>query len=192
MLHFRLIDSQFLPHVGCDFEINIKKGEALIVHGENGIGKTSLLRMIHSTHSFDHVFVEQLALDFFYDRRLDKIKKILMGSLPANSHQKFLGLWKDFELDKKEDRELSQLSGGEAQSLKLIAGLALDHELYLLDEPTHFLDVNRKKILASFLRKLLDEGKSLIIVEHDLTWVPENWIKLKMIEVAGQIRLEGK
>lgn len=63
------------------------------------------------------------------------------------------------------------LSGGEAQRVKLASYLAKksgDRSLYIFDEPTtglHFEDVNK---LLSSLRRLLDAGASLVVIEHNL------------------------
>lgn len=72
------------------------------------------------------------------------------------------------------------LSGGEAQRVKLATELAKQSEgnaLYLLDEPTtglHFQDI---QVLMGVLRKLRDDGNSLIIVEHNLDVIREaDWV----------------
>ncbi len=192
MLEFKLSDPNFLAHVGCEIDLQVNKGEALVIFGENGVGKTTLLRKIHSHFDFDHGFVEQSSLDFFYDRRLTNIKNILVNSLSNLNFQKFQELWRDFQLDKKEDRLLSQLSGGESQALKLAASLATDHAFFLLDEPSHFLDLKRKETLNLFLQNLLKEGKSLLIVEHDLNWIPKEWARLELKESDGTVRLERR
>lgn len=67
------------------------------------------------------------------------------------------------------DRELADLSGGERQRVAIAATLATDADLYLFDEPSSFLDVERRLSAARAIRERIeDTGAAAMIVEHDL------------------------
>ena len=73
----------------------------------------------------------------------------------------------DVGLSAKADRRLSELSGGELQLAALARTLATDADLYLIDEPSSYLDIVHRLRVARLLRSL-GERKSVIVVEHDL------------------------
>lgn len=171
MYRFRIYDPDFLPHSGCDVEFSLHQGECLVIAGENGIGKSTLLRRLYLDNRSLSSLVEQKGMDFFFDRSLHKIKKIFLGSHEDISRDIFLKLWSTFKLDQKEDRYQSSLSGGESQALKLCLGLSVKRELYLLDEPSQFLDEASRMKLNDILEELLKNNKTLLLVEHDLSWV---------------------
>src|SRR5207245_10717680 len=60
-----------------------------------------------------------------------------------------------------------QLSGGEAQRVAIARALAPDPALLLMDEPTAALDPARRTALAATLRRLCDQGRSLLVATHD-------------------------
>lgn len=83
----------------------------------------------------------------------------------------------------------STLSGGESQRIKLVSELGrreTEHTLYLLDEPTtglHMIDVAR---LTKTLRRLVDRGNSVIIIEHDQALIRESDYIIELGPGAGQ------
>lgn len=65
-------------------------------------------------------------------------------------------------------REVGQLSGGELQRMAIAAALLRDVDVYVIDEPSSFLDVSQRILVARALRELKQRRKTLVIVEHDL------------------------
>jgi ABC-type multidrug transport system ATPase subunit len=191
---FELHDPLFLPHCGCDLQLPIKLGSCTVLVGENGIGKTTLLhRLSTSVPSDSRAVVEQKASEYFFDRKLFTLKNFFCeANLRHFNKSDFLSLWRDFELDKKEDRMLSNLSGGESQALKLCLSLSKVCDFYFLDEPSQFLDSSKKKVLVHFLEKLKDSGKSLIIIEHNRDWIPPEWQVQQLVIHDDFLRLGDK
>lgn len=190
MYEFTLTDPQFLPHSGCEIQFSLKPGHVLCVMGENGIGKTTLVRRFW--HEFEHQsisYTPQSQLEIFYDRNLAKFRELFLQA--GNLHidvLKFEKLWVDFGLSQKGDRSLSTLSGGEAQCLKLITGLCLRREVFVLDEPSQYLDQNKIQILRRWLDDLLAENKAILLVEHDRSWMSDSWQILELKNLDGLIR----
>jgi len=177
MYKFVLKEPDFLPHIGCDVELSLEQGETLFLTGENGLGKSTLLKKVSEKLS-DSYLLSQSPLDSFYDRRLDQyISAVEKGLGDRMDKEVFARIWRKFGLDIKMDRLLSQLSGGERQCVKLATGLALHSPLLLLDEPSQYLDQEKKAILFGCLQALNQQGKSLLIVEHDLSW----WKKKSLV-----------
>lgn len=183
MLKLKLNDPQFLPHAGCDVELLLEVKEALTIIGENGLGKSTLVHRFYSHHEDIMSIIEQKAMDQFYNRSLKKLREIFLNSGAKKINQDFFNhCWTGFGLDQKENRMLDSLSGGEGQALKICMGLAVEAKVYVLDEPSQYLDESMKKVLSRLLHDLLTLEKSILMVEHDLNWqvFPMKVVELKM------------
>lgn len=77
------------------------------------------------------------------------------------------GITKRLDIDKLLDREVSQLSGGELQRVAIASTLLKDRDIYMIDEPSSFLDVKQRLRVAREIRKLADD-RAVMVVEHDL------------------------
>ena len=71
------------------------------------------------------------------------------------------------------DRQIGQLSGGQHQRVFLARALAQDADLYLLDEPFAGVDAATEKAIIDVLKSLREEGKTVVVVHHDLATVAE-------------------
>lgn len=72
-------------------------------------------------------------------------------------------------LQKVLDRDVAQLSGGELQRLAVAVAASKDAEYYFFDEPSSYNDVYQRLAVAKVMRDLAEEGKSVMVVEHDMT-----------------------
>jgi energy-coupling factor transporter ATP-binding protein EcfA2 len=59
-----------------------------------------------------------------------------------------------------------------------------------LDEPSQYLDAHRKKVLLNYLEKLSRDGKALLVVEHNLEWLPSGW-KAQQLVVKDDVLKRG-
>jgi manganese/zinc/iron transport system ATP- binding protein len=71
------------------------------------------------------------------------------------------------------DRQISQLSGGQQQRVFLARALAQEARLYFMDEPFAGVDPATETAIVDVLRRLRSEGRTVIVVHHDLQSVPE-------------------
>jgi manganese/zinc/iron transport system ATP- binding protein len=71
------------------------------------------------------------------------------------------------------DRQISQLSGGQQQRTFLARALVQNAELYLMDEPFAAVDASTEKTIVEILRQLKSNGKTSVVIHHDLQTVPE-------------------
>lgn len=85
------------------------------------------------------------------------------------------------------DRQISQLSGGQQQRVFLARALAQQADLYLMDEPFAGVDAATEHAILELLRKLRHDGKTVIVVHHDLQTVEEyfEWVVLLNLHVIA-------
>lgn len=78
------------------------------------------------------------------------------------------------------DRQISQLSGGQQQRIFLARALAQDASLYFMDEPFVGVDAATEKAIITLLGELKKQGKTVLVVHHDLSTVKEyfDWVIL--------------
>ena len=67
------------------------------------------------------------------------------------------------------DRQIGKLSGGQQQRVFLARALAQESDLYLMDEPFSGVDAVTEKAIIELLRELKNNGKTLLVVHHDLS-----------------------
>lgn len=85
------------------------------------------------------------------------------------------------------DRQISQLSGGQQQRTFLARALVQDAQLYFMDEPFAAVDAVTERAIVTLLQTLREQGKTVIVVHHDLQTVPEyfDWVTLLNIEIIA-------
>ena len=80
-------------------------------------------------------------------------------------------LVEDLNLGASIDKSVQDLSGGELQRLAVAVAAAKDADLYLFDEPSSFNDVYQRMAVSRAIRRLADDGRRVMVVEHDLTFL---------------------
>ena len=80
-------------------------------------------------------------------------------------------------------RQISQLSGGQQQRVFLARALAQNADLYLMDEPFAGVDAATERAIVDVLRELQTDGKSALVVHHDLQTVPEYFDEVLLLNL---------
>lgn len=89
-----------------------------------------------------------------------------------------------------ENRQISQLSGGQQQRVFLARALVQEADIYFMDEPFQGIDSKTEKSIIEMLKKLRDDGKTVIVVHHDLQTVKEYFNYVTFIN--GSVIASGK
>jgi ATP-binding cassette subfamily E protein 1 len=87
----------------------------------------------------------------------------------ADSSGRLKQLKEDLSLTEIWDRPIKFLSGGELQRVAVTAAIVRDGDIYFFDEPTAYLDVRERLRTGRAIRNLAEEGKTVVVVEHDLS-----------------------
>lgn len=173
--------------------VRIVPGQITGIIGPNGAGKSTFLkgfmglikresgqvtidgRDIHQ-HKEKIAYVEQRSLiDLTFP--INVAETVLLGTYPTLGLFKRLGrlekLAAQEALEKVKmydfaKRQIGQLSGGQLQRVFIARALAQKADIILLDEPFVGIDMVSEKLIVDLLKELRDEGKTIIIVHHDL------------------------
>lgn len=161
------------------FELSIEPGdfsdtEITVMLGENGIGKTTFIRMIAGLIESDSEnFIE---MNISYKPQL--ISPKFQGTVIEMIHQKIKDAYyqpafisdvvKPLKIEDMHDFEVQNLSGGELQRLAILLCLGKPADLYLLDEPSAYLDSEQRIIVSKIIKRfIINSRKTAFIVEHD-------------------------
>ena len=104
---------------------------------------------------------------------VDKIPKAVSGKVgdlleKVDERKQLNAIAEELELKKVWDRPLDILSGGELQRVAVAAALSREADVYLFDEPSSYLDVKQRLVVARAIRSLKEQQKTIIVAEHDL------------------------
>ncbi len=81
------------------------------------------------------------------------------------------------------DRQISQLSGGQQQRVFLARALVQEAHVYIMDEPFQGVDATTERTIISLLQGLRAEGRTVVVVHHDLQTVPEYFDHVTLLNV---------
>lgn len=190
-----------------DICLNIPQGILLGIVGPNGAGKTTLIKsilgiikpnagVINAYDNNDSIAYIAQRTSIDWDFPATALDVVLMGrykhigwfSRPKkHDYEKALEALELVGMLQYADRHISQLSGGQQQRIFVARALAQDAEIYLLDEPFIGIDMATEKIIIDILKKLRDQGKTIIVVHHDIHTLHEyfDWLLYLNIKVIS-------
>jgi ABC-type branched-subunit amino acid transport system ATPase component len=101
-----------------------------------------------------------------------------------------LGFLREVGLERKANDKAGSLSGGQMRLLEIVRTLALGAELFLLDEPTAGVSPRMKEDIARSIKNLQALGKTVLIIEHDITFIQKFCDRIVVLE-EGRVVLDG-
>ncbi len=160
-------------------ELILRPGERVVLLGENGVGKTSLIRALVEHYrtrrdDVDHIAISPQATLGYYDQELSEFVQdltmlsFLRSSTAANENEIRAALIHAGFAYQDHTRRVAVLSGGERARL-LFVQLQLNRPNFLiLDEPTNHIDIQGKEELEE---QLMESGATLLITSHDRRFI---------------------
>lgn len=183
--------------ITCDFSLRIMRGDRIGIIGPNGVGKTTLLKMLTKELETDKGRVKHgtnLTITYLDQKRaLLQEDETLWDHLSdggdhimVRGHSKhIISYLKDFLFDAGQARSpVSSLSGGEKNRLVLAKTLAMPTNFLILDEPTNDLDMDTLDLLQDVLG---DYDGTLILVSHDRDFLDRIVTSSIVMEGDGKI-----
>jgi ATP-binding cassette, sub-family E, member 1 len=176
----------------------IRRGEVIGILGPNGIGKTTFVKVLAGVEKgIDEREFERMTVSYkpqYVTADYDGNVRDLLISL---ARKKFVSGWyqseiiKPLRMDLLMDNYVKELSGGELQRVAIAACLSRQADLFLLDEPSAYLDVEERLNIARVIRRVVDlYGITAFVVEHDV--LTQDHIADKLMIFSGQAGVDGK
>ena len=199
-------------HVLRDVSVSVNKGEVVVMMGPNGHGKSTLLKTslglvkpISGQITFFQQPLKKARRRVAYVPQRESVDwdfPITVFDLVLMGRYGRRGIFKSPSRKDRQDvkhylakvgmesfahRQISQLSGGQQQRAFLARALIQEADLYLMDEPFTGIDISSMKTIITILRQLRDEGKTLLVVHHDLASVEQifDWVVLLNMCLVG-------
>lgn len=200
--------------------VRIKKGEFVGLLGKTGCGKSTLLLTLNGIipqmipgefsgsvkilgndsretpvhHLAHHVaFVFQDPDEQIFSLKVNE--EILfglsnIGITGKEAEERVVRSLKTVGLSEYSDSDPHDLSHGQKQKLAFACALAVDPEVYVLDEPVSSLDYSSSEEIYSLLNRLNKSGKTVIVAEHDTEWLAEHASRILFLN-DGRIEADG-
>ena len=182
--------------------LEVDKGEVLVIMGPSGSGKSTLIRTFNGLEKFDagNLNVLGIKIDSEYDQRkiqrirrkvgmvfqqfnlfphLSILENITLAPIHVQKQSQrsaddyAMHLLNQMGIESQASKYPSQLSGGEQQRVAIARALAIKPELILFDEPTSALDPERINEVLDEMRRLADQGMTMVIVTHEISFAKE-------------------
>ena len=206
-------DVKALDGVTCD----IKKGEVVVVIGPSGSGKSTLLRSLNLLEVptegkiyFEDVDITDKKTDINVHRQkmgmvfqhfnlfphMTVLKNMILAPIKllkkekAAATEKAMELLKIVGLDDRADAYPNQLSGGQKQRVAIVRALCMEPDVMLFDEPTSALDPEMVGEVLDVMKKLANEGMTMVCVTHEMGFAREVASRVIFMD-EGKIIEEG-
>ena len=173
-----------------NLNLDVEAGSLMALVGPNGAGKSTLIKIILKflkqitgeikINGKTLAYVPQRnSVDWDFPTTLFDVVEMgcygrvgLFKRVNKEEKQKVLKAIEQVGMLDFKDRQISELSGGQQQRAFIARALVQEADIYLMDEPFQGVDSTTEKSIVDILKKLKSEGKTLIVVHHDLQTVP--------------------
>ena len=173
-----------------DFNLNVEIGSLMALVGPNGAGKSTLIKTVLKflkqitgeikINGKNLAYVPQRnSVDWDFPTTLFDVVEMgcygrvgLFKRVNKEEKAKVLKAIEQVGMLEFKDRQISELSGGQQQRAFIARAMVQEADIYLMDEPFQGVDSTTEKSIVDILKKLKSDGKTLLVVHHDLQTVP--------------------
>jgi ATP-binding cassette subfamily E protein 1 len=174
----------------------IQLGEVLGIAGPNGIGKSTFIKLLAGVERDDEGNRLEYKSVSYKPQQPEPRDRIVEEVLREAAGREFetetysSEILRPLGLERLLERNMGELSGGELQRVVVAEALSRKAEVYLLDEPSAFLDVEERYSVARLLKRIArDRGAYIFLVEHDLALI--DFAATRLMVFTGTPGIEG-
>ncbi|MFA5763772.1 MAG: ribosome biogenesis/translation initiation ATPase RLI [archaeon] len=170
----------------------INKNDVVGIVGPNGIGKTTFMKILANEIEADNNKLEQKVKISYKAQYISYTGEKTVRELFAGTKMEKIKttLIKPLDIDGLFEKKAKTLSGGELQRVSIALCLSKEVDLYLLDEPSAYLDVEQRLICGKVIRNHVALNNcSAIIIDHDLTFI--DFVSDKITLFKGEPGITG-
>lgn len=150
----------------------IHRKDIIGVLGENGIGKTTFVKLLAGELKPDSGEVEGNVRVSYKPQYIEPSDDLVINVLQKAFDKYHNQLISPLKLENLQYSKVSDLSGGELQRVAICQCLQEDADLFLMDEPSAYLDVEQRLLVSKVIRDLMEQrGTTSMIVDHDLLFI---------------------
>jgi ABC-type polar amino acid transport system ATPase subunit len=198
-------------------DLEVARGDAVVIAGPSGSGKSTILRCVNGLESidagtirFDGQTVESTGREIYSIRaqigmvfqqfnlfpHMSVLDNITLAPLEVeeatrrDSEERAQRLLERVGIPEKADAHPADLSGGQQQRVAIARALAVEPKLMLFDEPTSALDPEMIREVLDVMRDLAEEGMTMIVVTHEMGFAREVCDRIVFID-EGRIVEQG-
>ncbi|KAL2054562.1 hypothetical protein ABVK25_005310 [Lepraria finkii] len=185
------------------FHLSIEPGkftdsEIIVMMGENGTGKTTFCRMLAGAEKPDGTkSVPPMNISMKPQKITPKftgtVRQLFFKKIKASflNPQFQTDVYKPLKIDDFIDQEVQNLSGGELQRVAIVLALGMPADIYLIDEPSAYLDSEQRIIAARVIKRfIMHAKKTAFIVEHD--FIMATYLADRVIVFDGQPSIDAR
>ena len=177
-------------------EMNVNDGDNIIISGENGVGKTTFLKIVgllDKKYSGDYI-LDSKSVGDFTEKDMSKYRNEVFGFIfqeynliesettydnilipliysskykRADRKQRIQEISEEFEITEILNKKVKYLSGGERQKVTIARALVNEPSVILMDEPSNTLNLRMKDKLIEYIEVLKRKSKTIVVVSHD-------------------------
>jgi ATP-binding cassette subfamily E protein 1 len=175
----------------------IRRGDVIGILGPNGIGKTTFVKILAGVEEADGgIKFDELEVSYKPQYISAEYEGTVQELLMSVAKENFTSSWykteilQPLKIDLLLDRNVSELSGGELQKVAIATCLSRKAKLYLLDEPSAYLDVEERLNMARAIRRIVEtHNVAAFVVEHDV--VAQDFIADRLMIFTGEPGTSG-
>jgi len=182
--------------------LEVAEGEVVSVIGPSGSGKSTLIRCINLLEQYDddlknvRANVGMVFQNFNLFPHMTILENVKLAPMRVDeistevATKRALTLLDNVGISDQADKYPGQLSGGQQQRVAIARALAMEPKILLFDEPTSALDPEMVGEVLNVIRKLADEGVTMIVVTHEMAFARQVSDRVIFMD-AGQIVESG-